>query len=53
MWFFPWLSYVAVAAMIGMLVAMGTIPSLRSQLWASLISVAMVLAAYAARRRRA
>jgi hypothetical protein len=39
--------------MIGMLVALGTIPSLRSQLWASLISVAVALAAYAARRRRA
>jgi AAT family amino acid transporter/GABA permease len=53
MWFFPWLSYVAVAAMVGMLIAMGTIPSLRSQLWASIISVALALAAYAAKRRRA
>jgi L-asparagine transporter-like permease len=53
MWLFPWLSYVAVAAMVGMLIAMGTIPSLRSQLWASIISVAVALAAYAARRRRA
>jgi L-asparagine transporter-like permease len=53
MWFFPWLSYVAVAAMVGMLIAMGTIPSLRSQLWASIISVAVALAAYAAKRRRA
>jgi GABA permease len=53
MWFFPWLSYLAVAAMVGMLVAMGTIPSLRSQLWASAISVAVALAAYAFKRRRA
>jgi GABA permease len=53
MWFFPWLSYVAVAAMVGMLIAMGTIPSLRSQLWASIISVAVALVAYAAKRRRA
>jgi len=53
MWFFPWLSYVAVASMAGMLIAMATIPSLRSQLWASIISIAVALAAYAVKRRRA
>jgi len=53
MWFFPWLSYVALASMVGMLIAMGTIPDLRSQLWASVISVAVALIAYAAKRRRA
>jgi L-asparagine transporter-like permease len=52
MWFFPWLSYLAIAAMIAMLVAMSTVPDLRSQLWASLISVAVALIAYAIKRAR-
>ncbi|HEV7985117.1 MAG TPA: amino acid permease [Steroidobacteraceae bacterium] len=51
MWLFPWLSYLAVAAMIAMLIAMATIPDLRSQLWASAISVAVALAAYSVKRR--
>ena len=46
MWFFPWLSYFAIAAMIGVLVAMGFSPELASQLWISLISVAVALVAY-------
>jgi GABA permease len=52
MWFFPWLSYLAIAAMIGVLVAMGTIPDLRSQLWASGISVAVALGAYVIKQHR-
>jgi L-asparagine transporter-like permease len=52
MWLFPWLSYLAIVAMIAMLVAMSTVPDLRSQLWASLISVAVALLAYAIKRAR-
>ena len=52
MWFFPWLSYLAILAMIAMLIAMSTVPDLRSQLWASLISVAVALIAYGVRRAR-
>ncbi len=50
MWLFPWLSYLAIVAMIAMLIAMATVPDLRSQLWASCISVAVVVAAYAVKR---
>ena len=46
MWFFPWASYFAIAAMIAVLVAMGSSPALRSQLWASMVSVAVALLAY-------
>lgn len=46
MWFFPWLSYFAIAAMIGVLVAMGFQPSHASELWASLASAAVALLAY-------
>jgi L-asparagine transporter-like permease len=52
MWLFPWLSYLAIAAMIAMLIAMATVPGLRSQLWASAISVVVVLIAYAVKRAR-
>src|SRR5579863_3660816 len=52
MWFFPWLSYLAIIAMIAMLIAMATVPDLRSQLWASCISVAVALIAYVIRRPR-
>lgn len=51
MWCFPWLSYAAVAAMIGMLAAMAVTPGLASQLWASLASIGIALAAYALLRR--
>jgi GABA permease len=52
MWFFPWLSYLAIVAMIAMLIAMATVPGLRSQLWASAISVVVVLLAYVFKRSR-
>lgn len=52
MWFFPWLSYLAVLAMIAMLVAMAYVPDLRSQLWASCISIAVVFLIYAIKRMR-
>jgi GABA permease len=51
MWLFPWLSYLAIAAMVAVLVAMGLTPGLGSQLWASVISVLIALAAYALLRR--
>jgi L-asparagine transporter-like permease len=54
-WLFPWLSWLTIAAMLGVLVAMAVTPALASQLHASLVTVAIVVAAYAivrVRRRR-
>ena len=45
MWGFPWLSYIAIGAMASVLVAMAILPSQRVQVAASLLSVAVVLAA--------
>ncbi len=52
MWFFPWASYLAIAAMIAVLVAMAASPALRSQMWASVVSVAVALLAYLGIRQR-
>jgi GABA permease len=52
MWFFPWASYLAIAAMAAVLVAMAFSPELQSQLWVSALSVAVALLAYAALRVR-
>jgi GABA permease len=48
MWLFPWLSYFAIAAMLAVLVAMGTSPDVdtQRQLWSSALSVLVALAAY-------
>ncbi len=46
MWFFPWASYLAIAAMVGVLIAMATIESHRNELSTSVISVAVALLAY-------
>ena len=46
MWLFPWLSFFAIAAMVAVLVAMALTPDLASQLWASVLSVAIALGAY-------
>jgi GABA permease len=46
MWFFPWLSYVAIAGMAVVLVAMAFTPSHRAEFWASTISIAVALLAY-------
>ncbi|WP_240766469.1 amino acid permease [Paraburkholderia flava] len=46
MWLFPWLSYAVVAAIAGVLIAMGFDRSLASQLLASLGSVAVVSLAF-------
>jgi L-asparagine transporter-like permease len=52
MWFFPWLSGLAIAAMLAVLVAMAVTPALASQFYASLVCVVVVAAAYAIRQRR-
>jgi L-asparagine transporter-like permease len=55
-WLFPWLSWLTIAAMLGVLVAMAFASELASELEASLVAVAVVLLAYGvvrARRRRA
>jgi GABA permease len=52
MWFFPWLSYGAIAAMCAVLLAMAFTPALQSQLYVSLLTVALVVCIYLVRRRR-
>jgi L-asparagine transporter-like permease len=47
MWAFPWLSYLAIAAMSAVLLAMALTPALASQFWTSAVSVAVALGAYA------
>jgi len=51
MWLFPWLSYLGIAGMASVLVAMAFTPSHRSELWTSMISIAVALLAYAVLRR--
>jgi GABA permease len=51
MWFFPWLSYVAIAGMLTVLIAMAFTPSHRAEFWTSTISIAVVLLAYLLFRR--
>jgi GABA permease len=51
MWFYPWLTYLSIAAMIAVLVAMAVIPDQRPLLIASVISAAVILAAYVLRRQ--
>jgi GABA permease len=50
MWFYPWLTYLSIAAMVAVLVAMIIIPDQRPLLIASLISLGVILAAYLLRR---
>jgi GABA permease len=50
-WFFPWLSYATIAAMIAVLIAMALTPALASQLWFSLLALAIVIGAWLLRRR--
>jgi GABA permease len=52
MWLFPWLSYLAIAAMLLVLVAMALTPSHRTEFWTSAISIAVALLAYVVCRRR-
>ena len=53
MWFFPWLTYAAIAAMVAVIVAMALVEDVRSQLIPSFISLAVVLAAGWLRYRQA
>ena len=50
MWGFPYLSYLAVAAMVVVLLAMALNPELRSEVWASTVSIAVALGAFLIRR---
>ena len=52
MWFFPWLTYAAIAAMVAVIVAMALVDDVRAQLWWSLGSLAVVLALAFWRRAR-
>jgi GABA permease len=45
MWAFPWLTYLSIAAMVAVILAMGLVKDVRAQLWWSLGSLAVVLAA--------
>ncbi len=51
MWLFPWLSYVALAGMLAVLVAMAITPSHIEEFWASMVSIAVVLIVYFVFRR--
>ena len=51
MWLFPWLSYVAIAGMIAVLIAMAITPSHFQAFWTSVVSVVVALLAYVVLRR--
>jgi L-asparagine transporter-like permease len=51
MWMFPWLSYVAIAGMLLVLIAMAFTPSHRAEFWTSVISITVALLAFVAFRR--
>jgi GABA permease len=50
MWLYPWLTYLSIAAMVAVLVAMAVIPGQRPLLIASLVSLGVILVAYGIRR---
>jgi len=52
MWLFPWLSYLAIAAMVLVLIAMALTPSHRAEVWTSTVSIGVTLLAYVVFRRR-
>src|SRR5205823_5352608 len=52
MWLFPWLSYLAIAAMVLVLIAMVLTPSHRAEVWTSTVSIGVTLLAYVLFRRR-
>ena len=52
MWFFPWLSYLTIAAMAVVVLAMAFLPDTSSQFWFGLLALAVVLVASEFRRRR-
>ena len=51
-WLFPWLRYATIAGMVAVLVAMGLTPGISSQLWVSVLALAVVTVAGLVRRRR-
>jgi len=51
MWMFPWLSYLAIAGMASVIVAMAFTPSHRAEFWTSMVSIAVALLAYLMLRR--
>lgn len=51
MWGYPWLTYVVIAAIAVVIASMALVDDVRSQLWWSLGSLALVLGAYALRAR--
>ena len=51
-WLFPWLSYLTIAAMVAVTIAMALTPALASQLWFSLLTLAVAVAAYLVVKRR-
>ncbi|WP_347265653.1 amino acid permease [Paracoccus sp. (in: a-proteobacteria)] len=50
MWAYPYLTYVAICGMVGIVVAMAFIPSQRTPLLLGVVSLLVLLVAYAARR---
>ena len=51
MWLFPWLSYLAIAGMLLVLIAMAMTPAHRAEFWTSTISILVALLAYVVFRR--
>jgi GABA permease len=51
MWFYPWLTYLSIAAMVAVLIAMAVIAEQRPLLIASVIALVVILAAYVLRRQ--
>jgi GABA permease len=51
MWLFPWLSYLAIAGMLLVLIAMALTPAHRAEFWTSTISILVALLAYVVFRR--
>jgi GABA permease len=51
MWLFPWLSYLAIAGMLLVLIAMALTPAHRAEFWTSTISIVVALLAYMVFRR--
>src|SRR5215207_6622427 len=51
MWLFPWLTYLSIAAMAAVLIAMFVIPAQRPLLIASVIALVVILVAYLLRRQ--
>ena len=51
MWLYPWLTYLSIAAIVAVLIAMAVIPEQRPLLIASVISAVVILVAYLLRRQ--